>query len=208
MLKTGAKVFILAFLVLLLDQWLKFYIKLHFCIGQDQPLLGLDWARLHFVENEGMAFGVTLDWRYGKLMLSVLRLLMIGGLVYYIRTLLRQNAAVGFIYSLGLVTAGAIGNMIDSALYGLIFTASPQVACVLAEQVPVTSGLGYGSFMYGKVVDMFYFPLYEFRAPDWAPFVGGQDVQFFTHIFNLADAAITCGVLSIVVFQRYFFQPE
>ncbi len=194
--------------MLFLDQWLKFYIKLNYCYGQNTPLLGLEWARLHFVENEGMAFGITFGWKYGKLLLSVFRILMVSGLIWYIRLLIKEKAAVGFVYSVGLITAGAIGNIIDSVIYGLIFTTSPQHDCVLAELVSPNSGLGYGTLLHGKVVDMLYFPIHTFFVPEGVPVIGGENFLFFSPIFNIADASITCGVVSILLFQRWFFHHE
>ncbi|MBK8555108.1 MAG: lipoprotein signal peptidase [Lewinellaceae bacterium] len=192
-------------LVLVLDQALKFYIKLNFSYNEDVSLLGLDWAHLHFVENEGMAFGFTFGWKYGKLLLSLFRLLMVGGLYLYIRLLLEAKAPLGFLTAVGLITAGAIGNIIDSAVYGLIFTESPYHGGV-AEMV--SFGQGYGSFLHGKVVDMLYFPMTWIHMPDWSPIWGGEDILFFSPIFNIADASITCGVLIILLFQRSFFRDN
>lgn len=196
-------IFIIA-LVLFIDQALKFYIKTHFCYNQDLAILGQDWARLHFVENEGMAFGITFGWEYGKLLLSLFRILMVGGLIWYIRLLLRADAPTGFIFSVGLITAGALGNIIDSAFYGLIFSESSYHDCIPAQLVGF--GEGYGTFLHGKVVDMLYFPITWLHTPDWLPWVGGDEYLFFSPIFNIADASITCGVLSILLFQRRFFR--
>ena len=203
-MKRSYLVILVIALVLLIDQALKFYIKTTFCYNQDFPLLGQDWARLHFVENEGMAFGITFGWEYGKLVLSLFRILMVAGLIWYIRMLLRADAPTGFIYSVGLITAGALGNIIDSAFYGLIFTESPYHDCIPAQLVAV--GEGYGTFLHGKVVDMLYFPITWLHAPEWLPWIGGDDFLFFSPIFNIADASITCGVLSILFFQRRFFR--
>lgn len=191
-------------LVLLVDQALKFYIKTHFCYNQDQSLLGQDWARLHFVENEGMAFGITFGWEYGKLLLSLFRIFMVAGLIWYIKLLIQADAPTGFLHSVGLITAGALGNIIDSAFYGLIFTESPYHDCIPAQLT--TLGNGYGTFLHGKVVDMLYFPISWVHMPDWLPWIGGEEYLFFSPIFNIADASITCGVLSILFFQRRFFR--
>ncbi len=192
--------------MLVLDQALKVYIKTTFCYNQDVPILGLSWARLHFVENEGMAFGITFGWEYGKLLLSVFRILMVGALIWYLRMLLAARAPMCFLYSVGLITAGAIGNILDSAFYGLIFTESPYHDCVPARFV--WPGQGYGAFLHGKVVDMFYFPIVWMRMPEWLPYIGGEEWLFFSPIFNVADASITIGVLSILLFQRRFFREE
>jgi signal peptidase II len=189
--------------VLVLDQWLKYHIKTTYEYGEETLLGGQEWARLRFVENEGMAFGITLDWQYGKLLLTTFRIVMVGGLFYYISLLRKHQATMGFIASVSLITAGAIGNIIDSVIYGMIFSESPYHGGI-AE---VTAwGQGYGTFLHGKVVDMFYFPIHNFQMPDWLPFLGGEDFLFFSPIFNVADAAISCGVISIFVFQKYFFQ--
>ena len=169
-------------------------------------MFGQDWARLHFVENEGMAFGITFGWEYGKLLLSLFRILMVGGLIWYTRLLLEAKAPTGFIVSIGLITAGALGNIIDSAFYALIFSDSTHQ---VAQLVPwgtgygVSNGLPLGGFMHGKVVDMLYFPIKYIEFPQW---LGGETWLFFSPIFNVADASITSGVLSILLFQRQFFR--
>ncbi len=191
---------LLVLLVLLIDQVVKFYVKTHFEYNEDVQMMGADWARLHFVENEGMAFGITFDWAYGKLLLSLFRILMVAGLVGYIRLLMQAKAPMGFVYSIGLITAGALGNIIDSAFYGMIFTESPYHGG-LAQLTAF--GEGYGTFLHGKVVDMLYFPIKYVVLPDW---LGGGDFLFFSPIFNVADASITVGVLCILLFQRQFFR--
>jgi len=203
LLKRSYQVALVIALVLFLDQALKFYIKTTFCYNQDVPILGLDWARLHFVENEGMAFGITFGWEYGKLLLSVFRILMVSALIWYIRLLVQADAPTGFLHSVGLITAGALGNILDSAFYGLIFTASPYHNCIPAELTAI--GDGYGTFLHGKVVDMLYFPMAWIHMPDWLPWIGGDEFLFFSPIFNIADASITIGVISILLFQRRFF---
>ena len=199
-MKQGHKVTLLVLLVLLIDQAVKFYVKTHFEYNEDVRMFGTDWARLHFVENEGMAFGITFDWVYGKLLLSLFRILMVVGLVWYIRMLMQAKAPMGFLYSIGLITAGALGNILDSAFYGMIFTESPYHGG-LAELTAF--GQGYGTFLHGKVVDMLYFPIKYVVLPDW---LGGGDFLFFSPIFNIADAAISTGVFCILLFQRQFFR--
>lgn len=196
---------LLILLVLAIDQYAKFYIKTHFEYNDDYPIFGQRWARLHFVENEGMAFGIKFEWAYGKLLLSVFRILMVSALIWYISLLIKAHYPLGFILSIGLITAGALGNIIDSAFYGLIFTESPYHGG-LAELVPW--GQGYGAFLHGKVVDMLYFPITWINVPSWVPFIGGQEYLFFSPIFNVADASITTGVLIILLFQRRFFKEE
>jgi signal peptidase II len=191
--------------VLILDQGLKFYIKTHFQYNEEVPILGLNWAFLRFVENEGMAFGIVFDWAHGKLLLSVFRILMVAGLFWYIRLLLQAAAPVGYVYAIALITAGAIGNIIDSAFYGLIFTESPWHGG-LAQLV--SPGQGYGTFLHGKVVDMLYFPMTYINIPDWIPVLGGDQYLFFSPIFNIADASITTGVLTILLFQRRFLRES
>ncbi len=199
-MKKGHLVALLILFVLFIDQALKFYIKTNFEYNEDFMMFGQDWARLHFVENEGMAFGITFDWTYGKLLLSLFRILMVVGLVFYIRALIAAKVPTGFVMSVGLITAGALGNIIDSAFYGMIFSESPYHGGV-AELVPF--GEGYGTFLHGKVVDMLYFPIHYFDLPEW---LGGGNWLFFSPIFNVADAAITTGVVSILLFQRKFFK--
>jgi signal peptidase II len=205
-LKPGIKVAIIIFLVLLFDQWLKFYIKLNYEYGQETYLMGKEWAQLKFVENEGMAFGITFAWKYGKLLLSLFRIIMVGGLIWYIGQLIKAKMPNGLVYAVSFITAGAIGNIIDSVFYGLIFTESNHLGGNVAEIVPF--GTGYGKFLHGKVVDMLYFPIHNFSAPDWIPYFGGEDYLFFSPIFNIADASITCGVISILLFQGSFFKEE
>ena len=197
--------------VLLIDQASKFYIKTHFEYNEDVLIGGLDWARLHFVENEGMAFGITFDWEYGKLLLSLFRVLMVAGLIWYLRLLLAASMPFGFILSIGLITAGALGNIIDSAFYALIFSVSSYhggVAEVTAfgQGYGMTQELPFNGFMHGRVVDMLYFPIKWVHIPEWVPFAGGNEFLFFSPIFNVADAAITVGVICIVLFQRRFFR--
>jgi len=205
-LKKGYLVALLVFVVLLIDQASKFYIKTNFEYNEDMLMFGQQWARLHFVENEGMAFGITFGWEYGKLLLSLFRVLMVVGLIWYTRLLLEAKAPTGFIMSIGLITAGALGNIIDSTIYAMIFSDSTHH---IAELVPWGTGYGHtnelpmGGFMHGKVVDMLYFPMKYIEFPEW---LGGDTWLFFSPIFNVADAAITSGVFSILLFQRRFFR--
>lgn len=199
-----AKVVGIILLVLLIDQLVKIWIKTNMTYGEEFGILGLSWARIHFVENPGMAFGIEFGGGYGKLALSLFRIIAVGFLIYYIRQLLRSNAPFGLLASFALILAGAFGNIIDSAFYGMIFSESTYHN--LATMFP--EGGGYAGFLHGKVVDMFYFPLYEGELPNWMPFWGGEHVLFFRPVFNVADSSITIGVLSILVFQRSFFSSK
>lgn len=189
------------FLVLLIDQVLKFYIKTTFPLGGGFDILGIEWAKIHFVENEGMAFGMELGGNYGKLALTLFRMIAVGFIGYYLYTLVREKANFGLIISIALVCAGAMGNIIDSIFYGVAFSESTFTR--IAEFMPADGG--YTTLLHGHVVDMFYFPLATGHYPDWMPFVGGKYYHFFRPVFNVADAAITCGVLSILLFQRSIF---
>ena len=170
--------------------------------GEEIRILGLDWALLHFVENNGMAFGLSLGGDYGKLALSLFRIFAVGALIYYIRLLIQGKANFGILASFALILAGALGNIIDSAFYGLIFSESPYHGG-LATLFPAEGG--YASFLHGKVVDMFYFPILRGTFPDWLPIWGGDTFLFFRPVFNIADTSITIGVASIILFHRNFF---
>jgi len=191
--------------VLILDQWLKIWVKTHMTYGEDFPIMGFDWAYIHFVENNGMAFGLSLGGDSGKLALSIFRLVAVGFLIYFISRLIKEQAKTGVLVSFALIMAGAMGNIIDSCFYGLIFSESNYHGGV-AEAFP--EGGGYAGFLFGKVVDMFYFPVIDTILPSWVPFWGGERFQFFKPVFNLADASISIGVFSLLLFQRSFFRKE
>lgn len=186
-------------LVLLIDQSSKIWIKLNMMLGES--IVVFDWFHIHFVENEGMAFGIKLGGDYGKLILSLFRIIAVAFIGVFLKNLLdRKESSVGLISSIALILAGAIGNIIDSAIYGVLFSDSVrQIATFLPE------GGGYNPFLHGKVVDMLYFPLYDGFFPHWFPFWSGEYFSFFRPVFNIADTAITLGVMSIIVFQRNFF---
>lgn len=191
--------------VLILDQWLKVWIKLNLSYGEGFDILGLSWAKIHFVENAGMAFGLTFGGEIGKLILSCFRILMVGVLIYIVRDFIKKKEPTGFLVFFAMIIAGAIGNIIDSALYGLIFSESTYHGNP-ATLVPF--GKGYESFLHGRVVDMFHFPLVDTILPSWLPIKGGDRFQFFRPVFNVADAAISVGVVGIILFYRSFFMGK
>lgn len=188
---------IIVFLVIFFDQALKFYIKTHYYYGQEVNVLG-HWFRLHFIENEGMAFGMKLGQAdIGKVILTLFRLGAVIFGFFLLKKLVTKQYSNGTIICGSLILAGAMGNLIDSMFYGLIFTESSfHIAHTTAF------GHGYGRFLHGRVVDMLYFPLFTVKLPNWLPFMGGQDFEFFEPVFNIADAAISVGVLTLVFFQK------
>ncbi|MCB0642690.1 MAG: lipoprotein signal peptidase [Phaeodactylibacter sp.] len=203
-MKKSTKVILLIIGVLVVDQLLKIWVKTNMEYGTEFYILGLPWARIHFVENEGMAFGWTLGFSYGKLLLSLFRIFAVGFLIYYIRVLIREKASFGLLSCFALILAGALGNIIDSAFYGMIFSDSFHGG--VAELFP--KGGGYSSFLHGKVVDMLYFPMIRGHFPEWFPFWSGEPFLFFRPVFNIADSAITIGVLSLLIFHRSFFSGK
>ena len=194
------KSFIIIFLILLADQVSKIWVKTSMVLGQEIPLIG-NRVLIHFTENNGMAFGYELGGEYGKIILSVFRIIAVIGIIWYMNHLINQKAPQGLVLSIALILAGAIGNIIDSTFYGLIFTES---FFTTAELFPDEGG--YASLLHGKVVDMLYFPVVQGNWPDWVPFKGGDRFIFFRPVFNLADAAITTGVAITLVFYREYFK--
>ncbi|HRQ30800.1 MAG TPA: lipoprotein signal peptidase [Saprospiraceae bacterium] len=197
---------IVVFSILVIDQVLKIYIKTNFEYGGGFDIMGWSWAKIHFVENEGMAFGMTFGGSTGKLILSLFRLVMISVLIFLIYRIIRAGAKLSLILSFAMILTGALGNMIDSAFYGLIFSETPMYHGGIATMFP--EGGGYAPFLYGKVVDMFYFPMIDTVLPEWIPLMGGERFRFFNPVFNIADSMITIGTLSLLLFHRRFFTEE
>ena len=193
----------LVLLVILIDQAIKVYVKTHFYYGEEVLMAG-HWARLHFLENEGMAFGLKLsEGSIGKTILTLFRLVAVVFGFGLLHRLCRSGYRRGMVLCGALVLAGAAGNLIDSMFYGMIFSES---SFHLAHFVPF--GKGYAPFLHGRVVDMFYFPLFSAKWPGWMPFVGGSQFSFFEPVFNFADAAISVGVITLVVFQKRLLRKK
>ena len=196
----------LILLIIFIDQALKFYIKLHYYSGEEHKIVG-NWFRLHFVENEGMAWGWKFGGNFGKIVLTLFRLVAVIWGSFLLRDFIRKQYHNGFIICAALIYAGALGNLIDSLFYGLIFEGSNPFAPNLAHLFP--KGGGYAGFLHGKVVDMLYFPVItNAHYPTWFPFVGGDEFEFFRPVFNIADASISTGVIAILVFQNKFFKKH
>jgi signal peptidase II len=193
------KPFLLVLIILVIDQAIKLWIKSNMYLGQE-IILFPNWGIIHFTENNGMAFGMEIEGSYGKLLLSSFRILAISGLGYYLFWLVKNNENKGYIYCIALVFAGALGNLLDSAFYGVIFNESyNQVATFLPKDG------GYAPFLFGKVVDMFYFPMLHGYFPSWLPIWGGEDFIFFRPVFNFADFSISTGVGLIIWNQKKYF---
>jgi signal peptidase II len=186
-MKGYTKPFLIIFLVLLIDQASKIWIKTNMSMGQEFNILG-DWFIIHYTENNGMAFGLEFGGEFGKLALSLFRIAAVGGIGYGLHYLIRHKYHRGLILNVALIFAGALGNIIDSVFYGVIWD--------------------YAGLFHGRVVDMLYFPILEGVFPQWVPIWGGEDYIFFRPVFNIADAAISVGVILIMIFQNHYFKEE
>ncbi len=186
-MKGYTKPLLLIFIVLLLDQASKTWVKTHMYMQQEYKVLG-DWFIIHFTENNGMAFGLEFGGEFGKLALSLFRIIAVGGIGYGLHYLIQRKYHRGLILNVALIFAGALGNIIDSVFYGLIY--------------------GYETLFHGRVVDMLYFPILKGTFPTWFPVWGGEPFEFFRPVFNLADAAISVGVITILIFQKTYFKEE
>lgn len=192
---------LLIVIILLIDQISKIYIKTNFMLGEQVQVF--DWFRILFVENEGMAWGAKIPGNYGKLLLTLFRLVAIVGIGYWLYDTIKKKAPAKLVVSISLIFAGALGNIIDSVFYGVLFNGSRgQVASLFPEEG------GYGTLLHGKVVDMLYFPLWKGYLPEWIPIWGGQFFTFFEPVFNIADSSITIGFVLMILFNRQVFIKE
>ena len=194
------KPIIIIILILLIDQISKIYIKTHFLYGEE--VVVFDWFRIHFIENNGMAWGAEFGGRTGKLFLTIFRLFAITGIGYWLYKSVQNKAHKVLIVAISLIFAGAMGNIIDSVFYGVIFnTPYNEIATMFPEK-------HYGELFFGKVVDMLYFPIWSGNLPSWLPIWGGKPFTFFNAIFNVADTAISTGVGLLIVFNKKAFPKE
>jgi len=190
-------------LIIIADQALKIWIKTGFSLGHVKDVFGLPWFKLYFIENPGMAWGWELGGDWGKMMLTLFRLAAVIFGSWYLARIVKLRYSTGFIICASLIYAGALGNLLDSMFYGLIFEDSTYTH--VAKMFPAH---GYAGFLHGKVVDMLYLPIVHSTFPHWVPFVGGNDFEFFSPIFNIADASISVGVLTLLAFQKKLVRRE
>lgn len=202
-MKGYTKPLILISTVLLIDQVSKFWVKLNMTIGQDFKVIGNKFL-IHFIENNGMAYGLEFGGEAGKLFLTLFRILAVIGIGYGLHYMIKNKYNRGFILNVALILAGALGNIIDSTFYGVIFSESTYYT----KATLFPDGGGYSSLFHGKVVDMLYFPLIEGDFPNWFPIWGGEHFLFFRPVFNIADSAISIGVFLILIFQKRYFKEE
>jgi len=194
-------IFFIILFILIADQALKIYIKTHYHVGESHPVLG-HWFQLYFIENEGMAYGWKFGGQWGKMILTLFRSAAVIFGIFYIRRIIETKYPSGYIICVALIFAGALGNLIDSLFYGMIFENSSMFSYNVARIFPKN---GYAGFMHGRVVDMLYFPLInDATIPGWIPFIGGNHFSFFNYIFNIADASVSVGVIAIIIFRKHF----
>ncbi|NIJ44129.1 signal peptidase II [Wenyingzhuangia heitensis] len=194
------KSILLIVLVLLIDQISKIYIKTNFQLGEE--IYVFDWFRIHFIENNGAAWGTELGGKTGKLILTLFRLCAIVGIGIWLRNSIRDKSHNLLIISISLIFCGALGNIIDSVFYGIIFNDS------YGQVANFTTSQAYGTLFHGKVVDMLYFPIWQGILPEWVPGLGGKFFTFFNAIFNIADSAISIGVMILLFFSKTIFPKK
>lgn len=194
------KAYALIFIILLVDQLSKIYIKTHFVLGEEVTVFS--WFKILFIENEGMAWGAQIPGSYGKIILTLFRLVAVTLIGYWLWDSVKKKSSNYLIVAIALILAGAFGNIIDSVFYGVIFNDSYHEVATLFSNQP------YGTFFHGKVVDLFYFPIWQGNLPSWLPIWGGKFFTFFNAIFNVADMAISTGVGILLVFNNKAFKKE
>ena len=192
------KAYLFVIIILLIDQISKIYVKTNFLL--DESVFVTNWFQIHFVENKGMAWGIELPGSYGKLFLTLFRVVAVGGIIWWLNDSYKKQAAFALRLAIILILAGAVGNIIDSVFYGVIFNQSTYETVATAFHPKP-----YGTLFFGEVVDMFYFPIWHGILPEWIPYFGGKDFTFFNAIFNVADVAISTGFGILIVFNKRCF---